>query len=132
MEMNVIDKDKNMMKIEVTGSNEATLYLLTQQLLSDENVKVATYSMPHPQLDKPILYLETSKGWPKTALKNAAAVLEQQFESGVKIMEKNAGSTSKSTKPSAKKAAPKGKAKAPAKKAPAKKAPSKSKKTAKK
>ena len=62
MEMKIVEKDKNMMKIEVTGSDEATLYLLTQQLLSDDNVKVATYSIPHPQLDIPILYLETSKG----------------------------------------------------------------------
>ncbi len=134
MEMKVLEKEKNMMKIEVTGTDEATLYLLTQQLLSDKNVTVATYSIPHPQLDKPVLYIETNRACPKTALKNAATMLEQQFAGGLELFEKKTGTKtpkSKAKKPAKKATTSKAKAKA-TKSTTAKPKSTKSKKTTKK
>ena len=53
MEMNLLAKDKTSINIEIVGLDETTLHLIVEELLKDDAVVVANYSMGHPQLDKP-------------------------------------------------------------------------------
>ena len=88
MEMNLISKDKTSMKMEIVGLDETTLHLLIEELLKDDSVLVANYSMGHPQLDKPTIYIKVKSGKPQAALKKASKGIAKEFTSALAVLEK--------------------------------------------
>jgi DNA-directed RNA polymerase subunit L len=88
MEMKVLDKDKNALRIEIEGPDDTVIYPLINELLKDEDIAEAKYSVGHPQLDKPVLLVRTKKGKPQTAIKKAAEALAGQFREARQLFEK--------------------------------------------
>jgi len=80
MEMTLIEKDKTSIKVELLEVDEATIQLIIQELLADKKVSTASYSMGHPQLDRPAIYVKVTDGKPQTALKRAAKQLANTFK----------------------------------------------------
>jgi len=81
MQFRVLERSKDSIRIEVEAPEDTLIYPLVNQLLKDTDVEDAKYSVGHPQLDKPVLYIKTKKGKPQTALKNAAQGLSDEFGS---------------------------------------------------
>lgn len=88
MELKLISKEKDCIEIELSEMDETILYLLINQLLSDEAVAEARYIVGYPQLDKPKVFVRVKEGKPQTALKRAAKNLASQFEDCRKSLEK--------------------------------------------
>jgi len=59
MKVNVLNKTKNELKIELEGAGHTICNLLRRKLLEDENVDLAGYDIPHPLASNPILYVRT-------------------------------------------------------------------------
>jgi len=87
MEFRVIDRDKNAVKLEIDGPDDTVIYPLINELLKDEDVSEAKYSVGHPDLDKPVLYVKTKKGKPKAAIKKASDSLAGKFREARKLFE---------------------------------------------
>ena len=72
MQVKILKKDKNELKIEVEGAGHTLCNLLQGRLLEDDNVDVAGYDVPHPLASNPTIYVHTNSTMrPETAIKNA-------------------------------------------------------------
>ena len=87
MEFRVLDRDKSGLKLEIDGPDDTIIYPLINELLKDEDVLEAKYSVGHPDLDKPVLYVKTKKGKPQAAIKRASDSLAGQFREARKLFE---------------------------------------------
>lgn len=79
MEIKVLNKTKDEIEIEVIGEEETILTPLRQKLITDEMVTHANYTIMHPIMDNPRLYVKVSDGKPQNALKRAAKALENEY-----------------------------------------------------
>jgi DNA-directed RNA polymerase subunit L len=59
MKVNLIEKNKNELKVEVQGEGHTLLNLLQSELLADKNVEVAEYVIPHMLVDAALFYVKT-------------------------------------------------------------------------
>ena len=91
MEVKLLDKKKNSIKVEIKGPDETLINPLIHELLQDKNVVEARFSTSHPQLDKAILTVEVKEGKPQAALKKAAKALANQFLEARQLVEKQLG-----------------------------------------
>ena len=72
MEIKILDDKKNKLIIEVKGANHTLCNALKSELWNDKHVKIATYSIRHPQISMPQIIVETDgEVSPKNALINA-------------------------------------------------------------
>ena len=72
MKVNVLKSSDNEIKLEVEGAGHSLLNVLQKTLLEDDNVEVAGYHVPHPLIDKGILYVHTKeKQKPETVIQEA-------------------------------------------------------------
>ena len=88
MELKLLEKEKNTVKVEIVNPDDTLIYPLVSGLLKDDDVVDAEYSTGHPQLDKPVLYVKTKKGDPAAALKRAADGLAEEYREAKKLLEK--------------------------------------------
>jgi DNA-directed RNA polymerase subunit L len=88
MELNLIEKDKKMMEIEVIGEDATLLNPLLEALLADPKVEMATYRKEHPIMGNHRLKVQVKDGKPQTALKRAAKAVEKEFQESQEILEK--------------------------------------------
>jgi DNA-directed RNA polymerase subunit L len=66
-------KKANELRIEVEGEGHSLLNLLQKTILEDETVEMAGYDVPHPLIDRAILYVRTKKKQkPEEVVKEAA------------------------------------------------------------
>lgn len=91
MEFKLLEKKKDSIKVEIQDVDETLVYPLIHELLQDKTVVDARYLTGHPQLDKPVLYVEVKEGKPQAALKKAAKALANQFEEARQLVEKQLG-----------------------------------------
>ena len=61
MEIKVLKKTANELKIEIAGEGHSLLNLLQKSLLEDEKIDIAGYDVPHPLIDRAILYVQTKE-----------------------------------------------------------------------
>ncbi len=87
MEFRVLDRDKNGLRVEIDGPDDTVIYPLINELLKDADVAEAKYSVGHPQLEKPVLFVKTKKGKPQAAIKKAAEALAGQFREAKTLFE---------------------------------------------
>jgi len=87
MELKPLEKEKNALRLEIDGPDDTVIYPLITELLKDEDVAEAKYSVGHPELDKPVLYVRTKKGKPQVAIKKAAESLAGQFREAKKLFQ---------------------------------------------
>ena len=78
MELNVLEDKKGRLVFEIEGTGHTFLNMLKNELWNDSHVKVATYSIKHPQTSKPKFILETDGDESsKTALSSAIGRLKK-------------------------------------------------------
>ena len=73
MKVNILNKTKNELKIEIEGEGHTFCNVLHKTLLKDSSVEFAGYEIPHPLTANPIMYIRTkTQKSPEIALTNAA------------------------------------------------------------
>lgn len=78
MEISILKRTKNELKIEIGGEGHTFCNLLQHALLEDKSVEMAGYDIPHPLTGKPILLLRTKKDRsPEKALLKALNTIHQ-------------------------------------------------------
>ena len=91
MELKLVEKKKDLIRIEIDDADETLIYPLIHELMQDKNVEDARYSTGHPQLDKAVLTVMVKDGKPQAALKKAAKALANQYLEARQLMEKQLG-----------------------------------------
>ncbi len=81
MEFKVLERTEDKLELKVRDADETLMYPLIEQLLQDERVTDATYSVEHQELDDPILKMEVKEGEdPKEILIEVTRDFKQIFE----------------------------------------------------
>ena len=88
MQLRLLEKQKDSIRVEVTNPDETLVQPLITALLKDEDVADALYYSGHPQLDKPVLTIRVKKGSAQAALKRAAKGLAGEYAGAQKLLEK--------------------------------------------
>ena len=91
MEMKVIERTDDTLRLQIDDPDDTLIYPLVHQILQDEDVADAQYSVGHPMLDKPVLVIRTKRGEPKVALKKAAEALSAEFAGAREQLKKQLG-----------------------------------------
>ena len=74
MNLKVLARSKNELKLEVQGEGHTFCNLLQWILLQDKNVEMAGYDVPHPLLSSAMVYIRTKReSSPEKALTRALA-----------------------------------------------------------
>ena len=74
MNLKVLARSKNELKLEVQGEGHTFCNLLQWILLQDKNVEMAGYDVPHPLLPSAMVYIRTKRELsPEKALTRALA-----------------------------------------------------------
>lgn len=72
MNVKVLKKTPNELRIEVEGAGHTLCSILQKRLLEDENVDLAGYDVPHPLASNPVIYVRTKgEEKPEQALRKA-------------------------------------------------------------
>ena len=72
MKVKILKNTDNELKIEVQGAGHSLLNLLQKTLLEDDTIEMAGYDVPHPLVDRGILYIRTkAKQNPEDVIKEA-------------------------------------------------------------
>lgn len=61
MEVKVLSKSKNELRLEIVGEDHTFCNLLQNVLLEDKNVELAGYDQPHPLIRSSIVYVRTKR-----------------------------------------------------------------------
>lgn len=78
MEVKVLSKSKNELKVEIIGEDHTFCNLLQNVLLEDKNVEIAGYDQPHPLIRSSIVLLRTKReASPEKVLLNALASIQE-------------------------------------------------------
>ena len=88
MDLKLLERQKNQVKIQVVQPDDTILYPLVSALLLDGDVETAQYYVGHPQLDKPVLWIRTKKGSPEAVLRRAAEGLADRYREARELFEK--------------------------------------------
>ena len=75
MELNVVEKTKNKIVLEIKGEGHTLCNALKEELNNDSAVKAAGYFIEHPEIGIPKLVVETSSKDPIKAISDAAKKL---------------------------------------------------------
>ncbi len=80
MEAKVLEKTDRSLKIKVLDADATVMYPLLEQLLQEERVVNANYSVEHQELDDPVLEVEVAEGEdPKELLIEISENFKNQF-----------------------------------------------------
>ncbi|MBI2102167.1 DNA-directed RNA polymerase subunit L [Candidatus Woesearchaeota archaeon] len=78
MEIKILDDKKSKLMIEVKGADHTLCNALKAELYNDKHVRIATYSIRHPQISLPQIIVETDgEESPRNALINAVERLHK-------------------------------------------------------
>jgi DNA-directed RNA polymerase subunit L len=78
MEVKVLSKSKNELRLEIIGEDHTFCNLLQNILLEDKNVELAGYDQPHPLIRSSIIYVRTKRDVsPEKTLLNALANVQE-------------------------------------------------------
>ena len=88
MEVRVIEKTKNSIKLEIKGERHTYFNLFIDKALKNENVKLASYVLKHPLEDIVELYIVTKKKTPKTVIKEIIDEIDRDLTTLEKKVER--------------------------------------------
>jgi DNA-directed RNA polymerase subunit L len=78
VEVKVLSKSKNELRLEIIGEDHTFCNLLQNVLLEDKNVELAGYDQPHPLIRSSIVYVRTKREVsPEKTLFNALANVQE-------------------------------------------------------
>jgi DNA-directed RNA polymerase subunit L len=69
MEIQVVEKEHDVLRVQIPKGEESLLIPLVEALQAEEKVVEARYYLGHPFLDRPTLYLRTKGEKPQQVLK---------------------------------------------------------------
>ena len=75
----LLDEKKNRIEFNINKENETFCNILKTELLNDDHIKIATYSVRHPLIDVPKFIVETDGADPRKAVLSAAGKLGKEF-----------------------------------------------------
>ena len=79
MEITVVEESKKRIVCEIPGEGHTLCNALKSQLLKNEHVKIATYSIKHPLLGTPVMLIDTDGTIsPREAMAEAANALSDE------------------------------------------------------
>jgi DNA-directed RNA polymerase subunit L len=88
MKIKVLKDTANELKLEIEGEGHSLLNLLQKTILEDDSIEMAGYDVPHPLIDRAILYVHTKgKKSPETVVKEATkkvTSLSKEFQKSFK------------------------------------------------
>ena len=88
MEIKLLRKESNELRIEIAGEGHTFCNMLQKTLLEDEAVEMAGYDVPHPLMTKAIIYVRTKgRRRPETAMRNAAKKMRERSKELRKALE---------------------------------------------
>ena len=82
MEIELLEKDKDSIKIQIKEADMTLISPLVKTLLEDEEVSEVKYTAGTPHLEYPTLYVRVRGGKPQTALKTGLQVPVEQVQGG--------------------------------------------------
>ncbi|MCX8153170.1 MAG: DNA-directed RNA polymerase subunit L [Candidatus Bathyarchaeota archaeon] len=89
MNIKVLKKTENELKIEVEGVEHGICNLLQKKLLEDERVDLAGYDVPHPLASNPVIHVRTKGNLkPESLLVAAVEKAREMNETFRKALEK--------------------------------------------
>jgi len=88
MELQLLEKTKDSMNVQVRDADLTLIQPLISQLLTDEDVAEVKYITGHPELDIPVLYVKVKTGKPHAALKRAAKAISNEYKKAKEDLEK--------------------------------------------
>ena len=68
MELNIIEKTKNKLKLEIKGEGHTFCNALRKELWNDKHLKAAGYTIEHSLVSEPTIVIETTGEDPKKVL----------------------------------------------------------------
>jgi DNA-directed RNA polymerase subunit L len=80
MELNVLKKEDNLLKIELKGESIGFTNLIKEELWNDNSVDEAACIKEHPYMSEPKIYLKTKRKDPKNVLEDAIKRIEVQLK----------------------------------------------------
>ena len=80
MELKILEKSEDEMKLEIAGESHTLLNMLKIILVEDERVHTASYDMKHVTISEPVLFVKTENADPIDVVKDAVAALIAQCE----------------------------------------------------
>jgi len=81
MDFKVLEKTDTSLEIEIIDADDTVMYPLIEKLLKDDKIIDADYSVEHPELDDPILFIEVEEGEdPKERLVKISKSFQDELE----------------------------------------------------
>ncbi|HTP55266.1 MAG TPA: RpoL/Rpb11 RNA polymerase subunit family protein [Thermoplasmata archaeon] len=90
MEVRVVEKEHDLLRVELPKGEETLLIPLVEALQKEEKVVEARYFLGHPYLDRPTLYLRTKGEKPQQVLKRTLKDLTDLYDDLLTDFEKAA------------------------------------------
>jgi DNA-directed RNA polymerase subunit L len=90
MDVRVIEKEHDVLRIEIPKAEETLLIPLVEALQAEDKVVEARYHIGHPYLDRPSLYLKTKGEKPQAVLKRVLKDLADLYGDALQDFEKKA------------------------------------------
>lgn len=89
MKIKVLKETTNELKLEIEGEGHSLLNLLQKTILEDESIEMAGYDVPHPLIDRAILYIHTNgKKSPETVINEATQKVKSRSKEFQKSFKK--------------------------------------------
>lgn len=80
MELKIINEDKNMIEIEIKDETHTFCNVLKDEIVSNEDVAYAAYSIKHPLVSNPVLIVKTNDGKARKVLEKSVSSLKSKIK----------------------------------------------------
>jgi len=88
MEIELLEKEKDSIKVRIIGADMTLITPLVQELLEDKDVAEVKYTIGHSTLEEPTLFIRVKTGKPQSALKKSAKALTNEFKETREALQK--------------------------------------------
>ncbi len=90
MELTIVNKTDNEIKIKVAGETHTLLNAIKTALLNNKHVEIATYDIEHPTISDPVLFVRTDGADPIEVIKKASREVVKEFDEFIELFKKKA------------------------------------------
>jgi DNA-directed RNA polymerase subunit L len=88
MEIELLEKEKDSIKIRIKDADQTLISPLVQELLEDKDVEDVKFTAGSTNLNYPTLFVRVKTGKPQTALKRASKALANEAKEARDRLEK--------------------------------------------
>jgi DNA-directed RNA polymerase subunit L len=88
MEIELVEKEKDSIKVRIKGGDMTLITPMVQGLLEDKDVAEVKYTIGHTQLEEPTLFIRVKTGKPQSALKKTAKALTSEYKEARELLQK--------------------------------------------